>query len=251
MNKTKKDIVKKNKTIKIILFTFFLILFIVSSLKIINYLKDNSNNRKIQNNTTKSIKKVKIDKDIKYDIDFKTLKKKNPDTIAYLKVNGTKIDYVVVKGNDNNYYLNHNFNKETNVSGWIFSDYRNKFDGSDKNIIIYGHNTYDGSMFGTLKNILDNEWKSNKENLKITLVTEKDTYYYEVFSTYIIEPEEYYISTTFNTDNEFDKFVKTIKERSNYDYNVDLNNSDTILTLSSCSSLDGSKRIVLHAKLIK
>ena len=251
MNKTKKDIVKKNKTIKIILFTFFLILFIVSSLKIINYLKDNSNNRKIQNNTTKSIKKVKIDKDIKYDIDFKTLKKKNPDTIAYLKVNGTNIDYVVVKGNDNNYYLNHNFNKETNISGWIFSDYRNKFDGSDKNIIIYGHNTYDGSMFGTLRNILDNEWKSNKENLKITLVTEKDTYYYEVFSTYIIDPEEYYINTTFNTDNEFNKFIKTIKARSNYDYNIDLNVSDTILTLSSCSSLDGSKRIVLHAKLIK
>ena len=251
MNKTKKDIVKKNKTIKIILFTFFLILFIVSSLKIINYLKDNSNNRKIQNNTTKSIKKVRIDKDIKYDIDFKTLKKKNPDTIAYLKVNGTNIDYVVVKGNDNNYYLNHNFNKETNISGWIFSDYRNKFDGSDKNIIIYGHNTYDGSMFGTLRNILDNEWKSNKENLKITLVTEKDTYYYEVFSTYIIDPEEYYINTTFNTDNEFNKFIKTIKARSNYDYNIDLNVSDTILTLSSCSSLDGSKRIVLHAKLIK
>ena len=125
------------------------------------------------------------------------------------------------------------------------------FDGSDKNIIIYGHNTYDGSMFGTLRNILDNEWKSNKENLKITLVTEKDTYYYEVFSTYIIDPEEYYINTTFNTDNEFNKFIKTIKARSNYDYNIDLNVSDTILTLSSCSSLDGSKRIVLHAKLIK
>ena len=87
----------------------------------------------------------------KFNIDFESLKKKNSDTVAYIKVNNTKIDYVVVKGKDNDYYLHHNFNKKWNVAGWVFADYHNKFDESDKNIVIYGHNMKNGSMFGTEK----------------------------------------------------------------------------------------------------
>ena len=190
------------------------------------------------------------EQDIKYNIDFKVLKDANKDTIAYLKVNGTNINYIVVKGKDYNYYLNHNFNKEYNIAGWIFADYHNKFDETDKNIIIYGHNTKDGSMFGTLKNILNKDWYENKDNHKVVIVTEMGTYYYQVFSTYSIISEDYYINTKFNNDSDFDNFVKNLKSRSIYDFGIEVSNDDKILTLSSCIG-NGKKRVVLHAKLVK
>lgn len=242
---------KEKKYKKIILLIFILIcliLFVYSLLKIINWKKDVDNNKDI----IKVIKENIIinEDDNVYKIDFKLLKEQNLDTVAYLKVNGTNIEYIVVKGNDNDYYLKHNFNKEYNVAGWIFADYHNKFDETDKNLIIYGHNTKDGSMFGSLKNVLERNWQENKNNLEIVLITEKGEYKYQVFSTYIITPEDYYINTIFKNDEEYINFLNIIKSRSIYDYKEELNVNDKILTLSSCIG-DGSKRVVLHAKLIK
>ena len=188
------------------------------------------------------------EQEVKYNIDFKSLKEQNSDVVAYIKVNGTNIDYVVVRSKDNSYYLKHNFNKEYNIAGWIFSDYHNKFDETDKNIVIFGHNTKDGSMFGTLKNVLDKSWQENKDNLKILLVTEKDQYIYQVFSTYSIKLEDYYINTEFSNDDEFKKYIEEVKSRSNYDYQIEVNEKDKILTLSSCL-YDSTRRVVLHAKL--
>ncbi len=234
----------------------FFILFLYSGYKIISYLNNNNENKEIKefirNNFIEEIKKdedeIVLEEQL-YKIDFKSLKEQNKDTIAYLKVYGTNIDYIVVKGMDNSYYLKHNFNKNWNVSGWIFADYHNKFDNNDKNIVIFGHNTRDGSMFGTLKNILNKEWYENEENYEIILVTEKDTYYYQVFSTYQITPEDYYINTIFNNDEEYIDFLNKIKSRSIYNYNVEVNSNDKVLTLSSCIG-DGKKRVVLHAKLL-
>ena len=166
-----------------------------------------------------------------------------------MKVNGTNIEYIVVKGKDNKYYLTHNFDKKNNTGGWVFADYRNRFDETDKNIVIYGHNTKDGSMFNTLKRVLGSDWYNNPNNYKVTLVTERDTYYYEVFSTYSILAEDYYINTIFPSSEEFKDFINTIKSRSVHDYGVVVDETDSVLTLSSCIG-DNSKRVVLHAKLI-
>lgn len=235
----------RKKIIIIILSLIFVVGIVFSLYKIINWKINVDENKGIQKELNKEVKVV----DDEYKIDFKMLKEKNPDTIAYIKVNSTNIDYVVVKGNDNSYYLRHNFEKNYNIAGWIFADYHNKFDGTDRNIIIYGHNTKDGSMFETLRNVLNKDWYENKDNYKVTLVTENKTYYYQVFSTYTIVPEDYYINTVFSSDSEFGIFAKTLKSRSNYNYNVDVGANDKILTLSSCIG-DGSKRVVLHAKLI-
>ena len=80
------------------------------------------------------------------------------------------------------------------------------------------------------------------------LTTEDKTYKYQVFSTYSINPEIYYINPEFN-NNEFSKFINVIKSRTNYDYGVEVNSDDKVLTLSSCIG-DGSQRVVLHAKMI-
>ena len=202
-------------------------------------------NNKIQKEIEEKIKPV----DDSFQVDFKLLKEKNPDTVGYIIVNNTNIRYVVVKGKDNEYYLNHNFEKKWNVAGWIFGDYHNKFDGSDKNLIIYGHNTKDNSMFDSLKNVLEENWYSNKDNHIVTLITEEKIYHYEVFSSYPIKPEKYYINTSFNNDEEFNNFVIKLKSRSIYDYGVQVTGNDKILTLSSCLG-EGQRRVVLHARLI-
>lgn len=212
-----------------------------------------NSNEKINEQIRTSIIKLEKTEDDEsveeYKIDFNKLKEQNSDTIAYLKVNNTSIDNVVVKGKDNEYYLKHNFNKEWNYAGWLFADYKNKFDNTDKNIIIYGHNMKDGSMLGTLRKTFSREWQENESNRQILLVTENETYLYKVFSTYSIKVEDYYIKTDFQNDTEYLEFLKTLKSRSNYNYNEILDVNDRILTLSTCTD-NGTKRVVLHAKLI-
>ena len=128
-------------------------------------------------------------------------------------------------------------------------DYKDKFDGTDNNMVIYGHNRRDGSMFGTLKNILTEEWQNNAENLIIPLITENEKSEYQVFSIYRIEKEEYYITTNFSTDKEFNDFINEIKSRSMKDFGIDVTEDDNILTLSTCAN-DNKYRVVLHAKKI-
>lgn len=253
MNSKKKEVESK-KIIKLISFSvlfFFIILFIVSGINILNYIKDSKENRKVFNEIAKDIAIQEIpNNSIKdnsnYMIDFESLSQKNSDVVGFLKVNGTDIEQVVVKYKDNNYYLSHNFEKKQNSAGWIFVDYRNNLDGTDKNIIIYGHNMKNGTMFSSLKNVLNSEWKENEENRYITFITESENAIYEVFSVYQIENEDYYIKTNFK-GKEFNTFINTMKNRSKYNFNVNVNDNDEILTLSTCGN-NNKYRVILHAK---
>ena len=238
---------KKKKVIIKFIMLVCLIVLIYSIYNIIDWHLANNKTEIIQEEINEIIDETSEDKN---DIDFDSLKKKNKEIVAYLKVPGTNIDYVVVKGKDNSYYLKHNLYKQSSVAGWIFMDYHNKLDGSDKNIVIYGHNTYNGTMFGTLKNALKKEWYENPDNHIINLVIEGDVLTYQVFSTYTIKAEDYYINTKFKDNNEFNKFVTTLKKRSVNKYNVEVDGEDSILTLSTCVT-GGKSRMVVHAKLIE
>jgi len=239
----------RKKSIKYVVTNSFLIIFLIllaiSSIEIIKWYKENKQNKKIQG----KISEVIIVNEEETLIDFNKLKETNQNTVAWLKVNGTDIEYTVVKTNDNSYYLDHNFENEYNKAGWIFADYKNKLDGTDKNIVIYGHNRRDGSMFASLKNILKEEWYSNQENRKITFITENENCIYEVFSIYQIEAEDYYITTDFE-NGEFLKYIETVKNRSIKDFNIEVTEENNILTLSTCGN-DNDYRVVLHAIKVK
>ncbi|MBR3249536.1 MAG: class B sortase [Clostridia bacterium] len=236
---------KTRKVIFIILEIIFVLLTIYSLYNIYQWYTENRKTSEILQSISNSIT---VDEDNKTVVDFDRLEENNSDIIAYIKVNGTEINYPVVKADDNDYYLSHSLDKTVNGAGWIFADYRNKLDGTDKNLIIYGHNRRDGSMFGTLKNILNKEWYEDKNNLKISLHTENEESTYEVFSVYQLEEEDYYLQTSFK-DKEFLSFVNTLQGRSIKNFNVEVLDHDSILTLSTCAN-DNRYRVVLHAKKI-
>lgn len=225
-----------------------IVILIYSGTKIFNWSKENIQNSNMAQNINKSaVTKTNTSENNKYTVDFSLLKSQNSDTVAWIKVSGTNIEYPVVKAKDNEYYLTHSFDKSSNSAGWIFADYKNKFDGTDKNIVIYGHNRKDKSMFGSLKNILSSEWQNTSENTEITFVSENENCIYKVFSVYQIEKENYYIKTNFNSSSEFEKFLETIKTRSVKDFETPVSSADSILTLSTCAAND-DYRTVLHAK---
>ncbi len=212
-----------------------------------NYIKENTSPTNL--NVEEQLINENPINESNYIVDFKSLKKINQDTKGWIKVNGVGIDFPVVQANDNKYYLKHSFDKSYNVCGWAFSDYRNKFDGTDKNIIIYGHNRRDGTMFSKMTEILKPSWYNDEKNKYITFITEDGEITYEVFSIYQTEVEDYYIQTKFNSNEDYQKFLNTLKSRSTKDYNVSLTTEDKIITLSTCGK-DNKYRIVLHAKQI-
>lgn len=243
---------KKKSTIFLTILTIIFLLGILISIYYISkWYIENKSNKKLEERLSATIQ---LEEDIItnekiYNVDFNELKKLNNDVIGWLKVNNTNIEYAVLKTSNNKYYLNHNFEKQFNTAGWIFADYKNKFDGTDKNIVIYGHNRKDNSMFGSLKNVLTEEWYSNEQNLVIDFIIEKDCQKYKVFSIYKIKNENFYIDTEFK-NNEFENFIKILKNRSIKNFNIDISNEDNILTLSTCD--DNNKyRVVLHAVKIK
>lgn len=183
------------------------------------------------------------------DVDLKKLKEKNNDTVGWLNVNNTNINYPFVKSSDNDYYLHHSFDKSYNNAGWVFLDYRNNKNLTDKNNIIYGHHRVNNTMFTSLLNTLNQSWYTNKDNHIIRVSLENENSLWQIISVYKIPVESYYITTKFNNDNEFITFLDTISKRSIYNFNYNVNKDDIILTLSTC--YDDNTRVVVHAKLIK
>lgn len=183
-------------------------------------------------------------------VEFNDLKKKNPDTVGWLKVNNTNVNYSVVQTNDNSYYLKHDFNKKWNYAGWIYGDYRDDFQYFGTNTIMYGHNMTNRTMFGSLVWCLKESWYKNEENHFIKLSTPDSNTVWKIFAIYTIVPEVYYLKTYFENDNEHQEFLDTLKKRSIYNFNEELSYTDKILTLSTCTD-DGKKRVVIHAKMVK
>ena len=184
-----------------------------------------------------------------YELNFDKLFSVNNSTVGWISVPNTSINYPVAQAKDNSFYLSHSFDNSRNTAGWIFADYRNKFDGTDKNIIIYGHNRMDTSMFATLKNTQKADWYNNENNKYITYTRPDGTHVYEVFSVYTIKMESYYLTTDFSNDESYLNFLNTLKSRSVHDFGVSLKDTDQILTLSTCDAT-GKSRVVLHAKQI-
>lgn len=188
--------------------------------------------------------------DIKYDKVFEKLKEINNDTVGWLTVNNTKIDYPVVQSTDNDYYLYRDYYKNKNRHGWIYMDYRNNIEDLSDNTIIFGHNLANQKMFGTLRYVTNPTWYKKSSNQIITFNTTKENMSWQIISIYKIPVTNDYLIANFSSSEEKLKFLDMIVSRSIYDFNATYDESTKIITLSTCSN--GSKeRLVVHAKLIK
>ncbi len=174
--------------------------------------------------------------------DFNKLKSINDETVAWINIPNTNVDYPIVKHKDNSFYLNHSFDKSHNISGWLFMDYRNNNDFTDKNTIIYAHGMLNGTMFGSLRNLLKLD---DLKNTSINIYTEKGLIEYKIFSIYKIPTTDDYLKISFE-NNEFTNFIDLIGPRSEKYLDETVNEKDTILTLSTC--YDETEKLVIHAK---
>ena len=267
--KKKKKLVLKTWVLKVLIVLFSLTL-ILSLLKIYFWAQDNKKIVDITKEINEIVTPTSIEEEgelinppedkandywdyVKlpfYEVDFTALKEKNPDTIAFIHMQGNNINYPVVQTDNNDYYLKHAYDKSKNSAGWVFMDYRNNITDLSENTVIYGHGRLDETVFGSLKNALTKTWQANKENYVIWLTTEKENLVFQIFSIYTIPSENYYIETDFSSSADKEKWLNTMKERNTTSFDTSVNTNDKILTLSTCQNNNGG-RIVVQAKLIK
>lgn len=241
-------------TLKVCSLISLLIVGLVFGYIFYNNYKSMQNVLSIQTKINKSIKK---NEDIKNeDIVNNTsnmvraLLSINPKTVGWLKINNTTINYPIVQAQDNDYYLDHNFDDEKDYNGWVFMDYRNNKNNLDNNTIIYGHNRYYSKvMFGTLNNLNKKNYYEEPDNKYITFNTLSGDYKWEIFSVYRIKTTSDYLQIKFDSDDKYADFIKMITERSNIKFDKEVTTKDKILTLSTCA--DDYSRLVVHAVLVK
>lgn len=179
---------------------------------------------------------------------LKTLKTINSDIYGWIKIDGTRIDYPIVQGADNEYYLHYNFKKEYMYSGTLFVDCVNsKQLLENRNTVIYGHNMTDGSMFHTLFNFRD---KKFFENGLVEITTDDGLYIYEIFSAHVVNETDPYFATVFQTDEDFVAFAESMQSQSIYSKELAFAPEDRILTLSTCTNIRSYERFAVHARLI-
>lgn len=187
---------------------------------------------------------------------FADLIKINPDIKAWINISNTRINYPVVQApeNDRNYYLTHNYKKEYSQYGSIFIDSVCSAGTDSKNIILHGHHMRNGEMFANILKFSDVEFC--KENPIINFDTLNETRKYKVISIFKTNtlPEQgeifnYQISSF--GKGKFMEFVEDVKKRSLVYFPVDVNESDQLLTLSTCSYEFKDFRTVVVARKVR
>lgn len=210
-----------------------------------------SNNKETNNKVTYVPNNTSGYSDVNYlNVNFNELLRTNKDVVGWIKVDGTKVNYAVVRSEDNDYYLKHDIYKKDNNAGWIFADFRSDLDELRRNTIIYGHNMNNKTMFGSLPStLLSSWWQQSSAYHYIKISTPKTNSVWKIFSVYTTEPNVNYLRTVFEND-EYKNFINDIQRKSFYNFNTDVSINDYIITLSTCDDT-GKKRMVTHGKLIK
>ncbi|MDO4188654.1 MAG: class B sortase [Lachnospiraceae bacterium] len=183
------------------------------------------------------------------EVDFKSLREKNPDTVGWLYVGSCGISYPIVQGEDNDYYMHHTFEGNANASGAIIMDYRDNKYMKDWNTFIYGHNMKNGSMFGSLKKLLKDETLYDQDPY-IYVYLPGYIYRYKIFSYYKDKPDSKMYWTA-DTLQEYRQYIRDALSLSVRDCNVETSEENNMVTLVTCSgSGEGKMRFFVHGEFI-
>ncbi len=194
------------------------------------------------------VETVKSQIPVNMQLNYASLNMINEDFKGWLFYEPLSISYPVVRGDDNDFYTHHTFEKEKNNSGAIFMDFLNKPDYSDYNTIIYGHNMRNGTMFGSLKTLL-NDTGILEENPYFYIFTEDQAYMYEIFAVYITRAD----SATYDlidSPEDQEEYLSYIEKTATWKSNKKVTGDDKVVTLSTCHGLHSNNRTVVHGVLI-
>lgn len=180
-------------------------------------------------------------------VDFENLSEINSDIVGWIYIDNTAINYPIVQGEDNSYYLKHLFDKNYSSSGCIFLDCNNNPDFSGYNNVIYGHHMKNGTMFSSLTDYKDQKYYN--AHPQAILLTPNQNYIIDIFAGYVASINDDAWQIAFDADNEFIEWIADIQERSCFASNVKPVTTDKIITFSTCSYEFDNARFVLYGIL--
>lgn len=200
---------------------------------------------KVTSNTTKRMAQLK------------ELQKENDEIIAWIEIEGTKINYPICQTDNNQFYLDHNYKKESSQSGSLFLDKNFDLVNGSSNYLIYGHRNQQGLMFEDLLKYKDEKFYKNHKRIKFT--TAKEDCEYEIlavfYSRVYYKSEKnvfrYYYFVNAKDEKEYNEYVENSKKASLYDTKVTASFEDQLLTLSTCEYSQEDGRFVVVAKKVK
>ncbi len=192
----------------------------------------------------------------------RALLKENPDFKGWIRLNNTKIDNPIYQAENNMYYLDHNQKGEKSVYGALYFDCKNRIteEVTDKNLVIYGHEMRNGSMFGNLKKLKNLEFYKQNPVIQFSSLYRKAAWYdYKIFAIFVLnaakKDDNGYIyniyRSKFSNEAEFEKWSSEAYERSVINTNVDVKLGDNIITLVTCSSDFKNSRLVVMAREVR
>ena len=220
-----------NKIVNIVLILIIFICIYNISEKLIEY-----------NKADNSYEKIRVEKE------EENLYDKYEDYRGWIKIDNTNINYPIVQGKDNSFYLDKDINKNYLSSGSIFMNYLNH-GFNDENTVLFGHHMRNKTMFAQLKKYKEKEFFYGNNDIEIEIKDGK-TLKYKVFSAYVTDAKDNYITTNFADKTKYKEFLERIKNKSIYKPNIDVNEDDKIITLSTCSYEFNDARMVVHGKLL-
>lgn len=212
-----------------------------------------SKNSSSKNESKKTASEVKGDV-VNGNVNFTELWKTNTDIYAWIKIPNTNVDYPVLQsdGDDDSFYLNHNYKKQYEFAGSIYSEKINNKDFSDPMTVLYGHDMLNGTMFRTLHNFNDPNFFANNPYIYIYLPDRTLTY--EIFSAYVYDDRHLLYSFDFNDEQVFADYLEYATDPDDSIMcnrrDVDVSTDDRFITLSTCIGNMETSRYLVQGVLI-
>jgi len=179
-------------------------------------------------------------------IDFKN---EFTDAVAWIRINGTSVNYPIMHRSDNEYYLTRRPDGKASRSGSIFIDYRNAPDFSDQNTFIYGHRMRSGAMFGMLKDYASQSFYEKHQT--VSIFTPKGNYSAVLFAGYVFNQiKEETPPMKFADAEALANYVRDAKRRSMFKSDIEVNFGDRLVTLCTCEYSYNEARLLVVGKLV-
>ena len=176
-------------------------------------------------------------------VNFNALKEMFPGIVGWINLRYTPINYPIMQHTDNEYYLTRLPDGSNHRSGSIFLDYRNNPDLSDKSILIYGHHTRAGDMFGVLKHYREQEFYD--DNPTMDIYTPEEEFTLILFAAHLAHSVRDHPPLEFESDEEFLSYIELIKSKSVFNSNVEVTAEDRIVSLVTCTYDFNDARLIV------